>query len=210
MKKLLMFISNGSELLEIAPFIDIFGWNEIISKEKNKIKIITISCDELINSTWNLKIKTELNLKKNKIIVDDYIGIIIPGGFGFKGFFNDIKKIEFQNLLREFNKKNKIIVGICTGVIGLLEAGILKNKKATTYLLDNQRYFNQLEKFGAIPLKKNFVIDENIITSSNPNSALVIAFYLLKILTSKENMKNISFNMGYSYINNEVEKINIK
>lgn len=207
MKKILLFISNGSELLEISPFVDVFGWNSVISKFKN-IKLITASYGESVNATWNLKIKSEINLEKHNIDVDEYEGIIIPGGFGFKGFFEDIKKEEFKNLLKIFYKKNKIIIGVCTGAIALLEAGILKNKKATTYLLDNKRYFDQLKNLGAIPIEKNIVIDENIITTSNPNSAMIIALYLLKKLSSKKNMENISYNMGYSYLNSEIEKIN--
>ena len=64
LKKFLLFISNGSEMLEISPFVDIFGWNEIVGDKKQKIKIVTISYGEIVNATWNLKIKT-LSMKMN-------------------------------------------------------------------------------------------------------------------------------------------------
>lgn len=200
MKKFLLFVSNGSEMLEISPFVDIFGWNKIVGDKKEKIEIVTISYGKFVNATWNLKIKTELDFETDVIDVDDYRGIIIPGGFGQAGYFEDIKRENFQNLLREFHEKNKIIIGICTGAIALGEAGILKRKRATTYFLDNKRYFSQLEKFGAVPVLETIVRDKNIFTTANPESALVMGFILLGILTSKENMKKVAFNMGYSEI----------
>ena len=200
MKKFLLFISNGSEMLEISPFVDIFGWNKIVGDKKEKIEIVTISYGKFVNATWNLKIKTELDFETDIIDVDNYRGIIIPGGFGQAGYFEDIKRENFQNLLREFHERNKIIIGICTGAIALGETGILKEKRATTYFLDNKRYFSQLEKFGAVPVCETIVRDKNILTTANPESALVMGFILLGILTSKENMKKVAFNMGYSEI----------
>lgn len=205
MKKILLFISNGSEMLEISPFVDIFGWNEIVGDKKEKIKIVTISYGNFVNATWNLKLKTELDFNEDIINVNEYDGIIIPGGFGKFGYFEDIKKSDFQKLLREFYKKNKIIIGICTGAIALGEAGILKDRKATTYFLDSKRYFNQLEKFGAIPIEKIIVQDENIFTTANPESALIMGFILLEFLTSKENMEEVAFNMGYDKIKEKIQ-----
>ena len=203
MKKFLLFISSGSELLEISPFVDIFGWNEITGDKKEKIKIVTISYGNFVNATWNLTLKTELDFTKDKINVSDFEGIIIPGGFGMSGYFRDIKREDFQEILREFYRENKIIVGICTGAIALAEAGILKGKRATTYFLDNKRYFNQLEKAGAIPVESTIVQDKNIFTTANPESALYMGFKLLEISTSRENMINVAYNMGYK-INDEI------
>lgn len=199
MKNFLLFISEGSELLEISPFVDIFGWNKIVGDKKEKINVVTISYGTFVNATWNLTLKTELDFEKDKVKVSDFDGIIIPGGFGMKGYFKDIKKESFQNLVREFHKENKIIVGICTGAIALAETGILKGRRATTYMLDNKRYFNQLEKAGAIPVEKTIVQDGNIFTTANPESALIMGFKLLEIATSHENMLTVAHNMGYDF-----------
>lgn len=195
MYRILLIISEGAEILEVAPFIDIFGWNSIVGKKN--ITLITAGFHNTISNTWNTKILAEINLEKEEIDISTFDALIIPGGFGFKGFFNDMKNIKFKNIIQNFVRKNKIVVGICTGVIALGEAGVLTNIKATTYLYDNNRYFNQLSKYGAIPIREEIVISDNIITCSAPKNAIEVAFYLLSHFTGEENMKKVKYNMGF-------------
>lgn len=195
MKKILILISQGIEILEVSPFIDIFGWNMVVGK-KNTI-VTTASIHDIIYCTWNLKIFPQLNLKKENIDLKEYDALIIPGGFGKAKFFDDMKDSTFKNVVQHFNEKNKVIIGICTGVIPLGEAGVLKGRKATTYLLDNGRYFSQLEKYGAIPIKKEIVEDGNLITCSGPKNALETAFLLLEKFSDKENCNIVKKNMCF-------------
>ncbi|MCB8565436.1 DJ-1/PfpI family protein [Fusobacterium ulcerans] len=195
MKNILVLISQGVEILEVSPFIDVFGWNMVVGKKDTLVT--TYSFHDIINCTWNIKILPEINLKNTKLNLEIYDALVIPGGFGKAGFFNDMKTEEFQSIIQHFHNNNKIILGVCTGVISLGESGILKNKRATTYLLDNDRYFKQLSNYGAIPVREEIVIDDNIITSSAPKNALETAFILLEKLTSKENMENVKYNMGF-------------
>ena len=195
MKKILIFVSNGFESLELSPFIDVFGWNNIVGNKKIFPTICSIH-DE-VQATWNLKIISEINLTTTSINFDEFQALIIPGGFGKAGFFNDIQSEILKSLLNHFILNKKIIIGVCTGALAIGIHGFLKNIPATTYLLDNQRYFNQLEKYGAIPILKEIVISDNIITSSGPNTAIELAFYLLEILTNKENCIFVKKNMGF-------------
>lgn len=195
MKKILILISQGVEILEVSPFIDIFGWNMVVGKKNTTTT--TTSIHDIIYCTWNLKIFPQLNLKKESIDLEEYDALVIPGGFGKAGFFNDMKNSIFKNVIQHFNEKNKIIVGVCTGVIPLGEAGILKGRKATTYLLDNERYFSQLEKYGAIPISEEIVEDENLITCSGPKNALETAFLLLEKFSDKENCNIVKKNMCF-------------
>ena len=197
MKKIAIFLFEGAELFEIASFTDMFGWNNVVGlKEFRNIKVETISYKESIKCTWGGSLKVEkLITEENVENFFDYDALIIPGGFGKANFFKDKNNKIFKKLIKYFFENNKIIVAICSAVINLLETTYIKDKKVTTYLLDNKRYFNQLKNYNIIPIEEEIVIDDNLLTCSGPGNALDLAFRLLEKMTSKENLKLIKENM---------------
>ena len=197
MKRIAIFLFEGAELFEIASFTDIFGWNNVVGlKEFRDIKVETISYKETLKCTWGGELRAE------KIITEDnvenfyeYDALVIPGGFGKANFFKDNDNKIFKKLIKYFSENNKIIVAICSAVINLLETTYIKDKKVTTYLLDNKRYFNQLKNYNIIPVEEEIMIDNNLFTCSGPGNALELSFRVLEKLTSKENVKIIQNNM---------------
>jgi len=197
MKKIAIFLFEGAELFEIASFTDIFGWNNVVGlKEFRDIKVETISYKESIKCTWGGELKVEKIIKEDNVEdFFDYDVIVIPGGFGKANFFKNNDNEIFKKLIKYFSENNKIIVAICSAVINLLETTYIKDKKVTTYLLDNKRYFNQLKNYNIIPVEEEIVIDNNLFTCSGPGNALELSFRVLEKLTSKENLKIIQNNM---------------
>ena len=197
MKKIAIFLFEGAELFEIASFTDVFGWNNIVGlKEYRDIKIETISYKESIKCTWGGELKTEKVITEENIEkFFDYDVLIIPGGFGKANFFKDKNNKIFKKLIKYFSENNKIIVAICSAVINLLESTYIKDKKVTTYLLDNKRYFNQLKNYNIIPVEEEIVEDNNLFTCSGPGNALELSFRLLEKLTSKKNLEIVKKNM---------------
>ena len=197
MKKIAIFLFEGAELFEIASFTDIFGWNNVVGlKEFRDIKVETISYKESIKCTWGGELKVEKIITEDNVEdFFDYDVIVIPGGFGKANFFKDNDNEIFKKLIKYFSENNKIIVAICSAVINLLETTYVKEKKVTTYLLDNKRYFNQLKNYNIIPVEEEIVIDNNLFTCSGPGNALELSFRLLEKLTSNENVNIIKDNM---------------
>ena len=197
MKKIAIFLFEGAELFEIASFTDMFGWNNVVGlKEFRDIKIETISYKESIKCTWGGELKTEKVITEENIEkFFDYDVLIIPGGFGKANFFEGKNNKFFKKLIKYFSENNKIIVAICSAVINLLESTYIKDKKVTTYLLDNKRYFNQLKNYNIIPVEEEIVEDNNLFTCSGPGNALELSFRLLEKLTSNENVNIIKDNM---------------
>ncbi len=197
MKRIAIFLFEGAELFEIASFTDIFGWNNVVGlKEFRDIKVETISYKESIKCTWGGELRAEKIITEDNVEnFFDYDVIVIPGGFGKANFFKDNDNEIFKKLIKYFSENNKIIVAICSAVINLLETTYIKDKKVTTYLLDNKRYFNQLKNYNIIPVEEEIVMDNNLFTCSGPGNALELSFRVLEKLTSKENLKIIQNNM---------------
>jgi 4-methyl-5(b-hydroxyethyl)-thiazole monophosphate biosynthesis len=100
-------------------------------------------------------------------------------------------------LIREFDNKNKIIATICVGALPVGKSGILKNRKATTYHLKDGIRQNQLAEFDVNVSNQPIVVDKNIITSYCPQTAADVAFKLLEMLTSYDEMNIVKTAMGW-------------
>lgn len=83
------------------------------------------------------------------------------------------------------------------GSIASWKSGVLKNRKATTYHLKNGKRQRQLSEFDVNVVNEPIVVDKNIITSYCPETAPHVAFKLLEMLTSKEQMDEVKLAMGF-------------
>lgn len=193
-KRILIYLFEGCELLELAAFTDVFGWNNIVGTKD--IEIISVSHLERIKCSWGGEIIPNLVLTDDNLeFIEKSEALIIPGGFGKYNFFRDKENKIFKRLVKHFSENKKIIVAVCTAVINLLSTGYIENKKLTTYLLDNERYFKQLNNFNIIPIKEEICIDGNLFTCSGAGNSIELALILLEKLSSKENRERVKKNM---------------
>ncbi len=193
MKKILILLSNGFEILEAAAFIDILGWANVFGNEK--IEIVTAGVHTKLKCTFGFQVIPDTQIKN--LNINEFDALAIPGGFEKAGFYEDGFSEEFLNLIRYFDEKKKPIASICVGALLLGKSGILANRSATTYHLLEGKRRKQLAKMGANIKDKPIVQDENIITSTSPATAMAVAFTLLETLTSKENVEKIKEMMGF-------------
>jgi 4-methyl-5(b-hydroxyethyl)-thiazole monophosphate biosynthesis len=192
-KKILLFLAQGFEEYEASVFTDVIGWSRVYGNEP--VNLITTGLRPEIKCTWNFIVRPELEFEK--INVQEFDALAIPGGFEKAGFYEDAYDERFLNLIREFNKQGKIIASICVAALPVAKSGVLKNRNATTYdLLDGVRR-KQLADFGAIIKDEKIVVDKNIITSTGPSTAIEVAFILLEMLTDKENLKAVKHYMRF-------------
>ena len=129
--------------------------------------------------------------------MDEYDALAIPGGFEEFDFYKEAYDEKFLQLIREFNDKGKIIATICVGALPVGKSGILKNRRATTYHLKNGYRQKELREFGVNVVNEPIVVDKNIISSYCPETAVGVAFKLLEMLTSVEEMEKVKELMGY-------------
>jgi len=75
------------------------------------------------------------------------------------------------------------------------KSGVLKDKKGTTYNRVIQR--EALQGFGVNVINQPIVIDDNMITSWNPSTAVDVALLLLEHLTTKSNADKVRHLLGF-------------
>lgn len=179
-----MLLANGVEPLEMSAFTDVMGWATILGDEA--IELTDVALHTEIKTTFGL------TLKPSKLLQDinlyDYDAIAIPGGFEPSGFYDDALSEPFVAVIKHFNQYEKPIASVCVSSIALGHAGILTDRKATTYHQLGGKRKQQLEQTGATFVDRPVVKDQHIITSTGPGTALEVAFLLLEEITSTENV----------------------
>jgi 4-methyl-5(b-hydroxyethyl)-thiazole monophosphate biosynthesis len=193
MKKILILLSDGFETYEAAAFIDVLGWANTFGSEK--IEIVTAGLHAKLKCTFGFQAIPDSQI--NELNLGEFDALAIPGGFEKAGFYEDAYSEEFLKTIKFFQQNKKNIASICVGALPLGKSGILINRTATTYSLLEGKRRKQLAEMGAKVMDKYIVVDENIITSSSPATAIDVAFLLLEKLTSKDNAEKIRKMMGF-------------
>ena len=105
----------------------------------------------------------EADLKISDVKVDDYIALVLPGG----QINPDLLRVEENavQLVRNFVTSNKIVAAICHAPWLLIEAGVIKGRKATSY----HSIRTDMKNAGANVVDQEVAEDGNLITSRNPD-----------------------------------------
>lgn len=191
--QVLVFCAKGFETMEFSVFIDVLGWAR--NDYGYDIQVETCGFQKEVISTFNVPIIVDKLMEE--IDVNDYDALAIPGGFEEYGFYEEAYNEKFLDLIKDFDKQNKIIASICVGALPLGKSGILKGRKATTYHLRDEYRQKQLAEFGVNVINQRIIVDENIITSYCPETAPDVAFELLNKLVGYEKMSIVRQAMGY-------------
>lgn len=193
-KRVLLFLPNGFEALEASAFTDVFGWNQVVGNKQTPL--MTAGIRPVLTCTWNFRVQPEAQLED--LNLSEFSALALPGGFQRAGFYEDGYDPRVLELIRHFRKEDKWIASVCVGALLLAKSGVLKGKRATTYHLENGRWQDQLEAMGPeVQRNLRLVVDEKMITSSCPSTAVEVAFCLLEALTPPENALQVRREMGY-------------
>jgi 4-methyl-5(b-hydroxyethyl)-thiazole monophosphate biosynthesis len=191
MKKILLLLADGFEIFEASVFIDVMGWN-LVEGDKST-ELFTCGLSKEIKSSFNQRFVVDYVI--DDIDVKSFDALAIPGGFEIYGFYKDAYDVRFLNLISEFRAENKIVATICVGALPLGKSGALKGKKGTTYNSEVRR--EALKGFGVNVVHEPIVVDDKMITSWNPSTAINVALLLLEDLTSKDNADKVRKLMGF-------------
>ena len=153
MEKVLLFVENGFEDRELMyPYYR-------FQEAGYKVDVVGPGAKVTYNGEHGLTMESDLSPKD--VSIDDYVAIIITGGRAPDRMRTSKGLV---NLAKEASQKGKVIAAICHGPQLLIEAGVVKGKKATCYVSVS----TDLKNAGGIYLNKSVVVDGNLVTSRFP------------------------------------------
>lgn len=155
------------ELDFVGPF-EILSYINKIRPESTKVLLIAESAEPVkaFNGMKIIPDVTMANCPQLDILV-------APGG---KGRYAAMKNTAIKEFIQQQAQKAKYITSVCTGAFLLAEAGLLKNKKATTY----HTAFAELAAYSVDVLPQKVVRENNIITAAGVSSGIELGLYILR------------------------------
>ena len=163
----ILLFPQVEELDFVGPF-EILSYINKIRPESTKVLLIAESAEPVkaFNGMKIIPDVTMANCPQLDILV-------APGG---KGRYAAMKNTAIKEFIQQQAQKAKYITSVCTGAFLLAEAGLLKNKKATTY----HTAFAELAAYSVDVLPQKVVRENNIITAAGVSSGIELGLYLLK------------------------------
>jgi len=153
MKKVMVLVENGFEDREFMyPYYR-------LQEAGYDVKIVGPRAKETYQGEHGLSVKSDFSPEEVK--VDDYVAVVIPGGRA-----PDRMRINkgLVNLVKTAVEKGKVIAAICHDPQLLIEADVLKDKRATCYV----SVATDLKNAGGIYEDKPLVVDGKLVTSRHP------------------------------------------
>lgn len=175
-----IFLADGFEEIEAIVPRDIL--------KRGGVEVLTVGVTGgVVESAYGLKINPDITIEN--IDIDNLEGIILPGGMpGTTNLKNNQKLLDIV----KYSFENKLLMGaICAAPSILGEMGILQGKTACCY----PGFEKHLK--GASVSNESVAIDQNIITSKGPGTAMNFGFALLSYLKGKESSDSAKSGMIY-------------
>ncbi|RLG14452.1 MAG: hypothetical protein DRN66_02055 [Candidatus Nanohalarchaeota archaeon] len=158
--------SKGSILMVIAPsdFRDeeLFETKKIFEQNGYETEVASLATGTIKGMLGG---KVEVKKSITEADLGQYVAVVFVGGIGVDKYklYEDENYINLAKVAHAFNKT---IGAICLGPKILAGADLLTSKRATVY----QTGRDYLSSKGAIYVKKDVVVDRNIITGNGPSA----------------------------------------
>ena len=198
--KILVFLANGCEDVEAITVIDYLRRADI------DVTSVSIHDTNDIITKSNITLTADTNL--NDIDSKEFDGLYIPGGTkGAEALRDDDRVID---IVKTFNDEEKLIAAICAGPIVLNKAGVLADKRATSFPDLKDDIDNVLEYVD----DQMVVTDGNITTSRGAAVTVYLAMRLVEIIKGAEAVEELKhgtqlecvedyYGISYDYLSND-------
>jgi protease I len=157
-KKVAILVTNGFEETELTSpkeaLEDAGAETEIVSPAEKKVRAWA-------ETDWGSKFKVDVPL--NEANATDYDALVLPGGVMNPDHLRlEPKAIQF---IREFFDAGKPVAAICHGPWTLIDAGVAKGRRMTSY----PSIKTDLKNAGVDWVDEEVVVDNGLVTSRKPD-----------------------------------------
>lgn len=139
---------------------------------------VTVACSSLNTAKGKLGLEVKPDILINNVKESDYDGIVFVGGGGSKEYFDSPVA---HKLAQAFYGKGKLTSAICIAPAILANAGLLKDKKATSFPSSEEI----LKAKGAAFTGSGVERDGRIVTGVGPEAAKKFGEKLVEVLGGK-------------------------
>jgi protease I len=156
---------------------ELFGPREILMRKGARVSLASPTRDEIMATVHDepgKRIAPDLTI--DEVDPDDYDALLLPGGVGNPDQLR--MNQEAVRLIRQFAGAGKPVAAICHGPWLLVEADLLRGKRATAW----QSIRTDLRNAGATVVDEEAVTDGNIITSRKPGDVPAFTAALIKAI----------------------------
>jgi protease I len=139
---------------------------------------VTVACSSLNTAKGKLGLEVKPDFLISNVREYDYDGIVFVGGGGSKEYFDSPAA---HKLAQNFYSHNKLTSAICIAPAILANAGLLKQKRATSFPSSAET----LKAKGAVFTGGDVESDGKLVTGSGPEAAKKFGEKLVEVLGRK-------------------------
>jgi len=173
MKTVLVAMAPGFEEIETITVVDIL-------RRAGARVTLAATVKGVLEGSRGIKVEPDELLET--VMEKDFDLICLPGGQpGTDNLKNDPR---IEKILKRMQKEDKYIAAICAAPLVLEKAGVLENRSMTCHP-SVQSGFDSYTK-------DRVVVDEKIITSQSPGTAMEFSLKLVEILFGADRLKKVN------------------
>lgn len=176
MPVVLVPLATGFEELEAVTLIDLL--------RRAQIEVVSAGLsDGPIASARGVRLLPDTTL--DQVLSREFDMIVLPGGL--PGSHNLDQDPRLRQLLLRMHQQHKYLAAICAAPLVLGNAGLLAGKRATSY----PGFVTAEHLAGGRYLEQPVVVDDRVITSRGPGTAMDFALTLIELLVGRERRQQV-------------------
>ncbi|HWM95027.1 MAG TPA: type 1 glutamine amidotransferase domain-containing protein [Thermoanaerobaculia bacterium] len=174
-KKVAILVADGFEQVELTEpkkaLEQAGARTEIVSPAQGKVKGWEMT-------DWGQELPVDVPLDRAN--ADDYDALLLPGGVMNPDKLRTNPKA--QRFIRSFFQEGKPVAAICHGPWTLIDAGVIRGRKVTSY----ESIQIDLKNAGAQWVDQEVVVDDNLVTSRKPDDIPAFNREMVRLFARRE------------------------